>query len=327
MPILMRNFWIIIFLIGITISFAVFLSGSKDSEEAAVQKPVVSSFAVSVPIPQQVRFCNREISLERLDMRERFDREINSLIYFHSSTLLSIKRANRFFPIIEPVLKKNGIPDDFKYLCVVESNLDTRAYSPAKAAGLWQFIESTAKAYGLEIREGVDERYHIEKATEAACRYFRDAYDRYGNWINTAASYNGGMSRISSEMQKQQEESALDLLLVPETSRYVFRIMAIKEIFDHPQKYGFILKEENLYPSVPVNKVEVSTDISDWVAFAKKYGISYMQLKEYNVWLRDTKLTMPRGERKTYRIAIPEKEDLYFNKHRIKVHDKAWIQN
>jgi hypothetical protein len=278
-----------------------------------------------VPIPQQVRFCNREISLERLDMRERFDREINSLIYFHSSTLLAIKRANRFFPIIEPVLKKNGIPDDFKYLCVAESNLDTRAYSPAKAAGLWQFIESTAKMYGLEIREGVDERYHIEKATEAACRYFRDAYDRYGSWINTAASYNSGMSRISSEMQKQQEESVFDLLLVSETSRYVFRIMAIKEIFENPQKYGFILKKENLYPPVPVSQVEVSTDISDWAAFAKEYGISYMQLKEYNVWLRDTKLTMPKGERKTYRIAIPEKEGLYFNKNRIKVHDKAWI--
>jgi hypothetical protein len=320
-----KSYFIIIVLISIIILLAVFLSGSKDVEETVTEQPLVSSSIVSVPIPQEIKFCNKEISFERLDMRERFDREINSLIYFHSSTLLLIKKANRFFPIIEPILKKNGIPDDFKYLCVIESNLDTRAYSSAKAAGLWQFIESTAKIYGLEIREGVDERYHIEKATKAACKYFKDAYDRYGNWINTAASYNAGTFRISSEMQKQQEESAFDLLLVPETSRYVFRIMAIKEIFSNPQKYGFILKKENLYPQVPLSYVEISTDIPDWAVFAKEHGISYMQLKEYNVWLRDTKLTMPKGEKKTYRIAIPKKEDLYFNKNNIKVHDKAWV--
>jgi hypothetical protein len=320
-----KNYFIIILLICIIIPLAVFLSGSNDSEETVEQQPFVSSFTVSVPVPQQITFCNEEISLERLDMRERFDREINSLTYFHSSTLSCIKKANRFFPVIEPVLKKNGIPDDFKYLCVIESSLDTRAYSPAKAAGLWQFIESTAKACGLEIREGIDERYHVEKATEAACRYFKEAYGLYGNWVNVAASYNAGKARISSEMQKQLEESAFDLLLVSETSRYVFRIMAMKEIFTHPKKYGFLLKKENLYPLVPVNQVEVSTAIPDLAAFAKSQGISYMQLKEENVWLRSNQLTMPKGEEKTYRIAIPQKEGLYFDKNRIKVHNKAWI--
>ncbi|MDR0412558.1 MAG: lytic transglycosylase domain-containing protein [Dysgonamonadaceae bacterium] len=320
-----KNAFRMMLITGIILLFTAFLSGSRDSEETTVPQPVVSSFTVSVPIPPEITLCNETIDLQRLDMRERFDREINSLTYLHASTLLSIKRANRFFPLIEPILKRNGIPDDFKYLCVIESQLDPRAYSPSKAAGLWQFLESTARTYGLEIRDGVDERYHTEKATEAACLYFKEAYGRYGNWINTIASYNGGMSRISSEMQKQQEASAFDLLLVSETSRYVFRMMAVKEIFEHPQEYGFILKREHLYPPVPVHTVEVSTDIPDWATFAKEHELSYMQLKEYNVWLRDTKLVMPAGEKKTYRIAIPKKEDLYFNKKRNKVHNKAWI--
>ncbi|GHV21776.1 murein transglycosylase [Clostridia bacterium] len=302
-----------------------FLSGSAEPGTEEKRRPEIPSLTVSAPIPDHVKFCDREISLERLDMRERFDREINGFTYLHSTTLLYIKRANRFFPIIEPILKRYDIPDDFKYLCVIESGLDTRAISPMKAAGLWQFMEPTAKVYGLEIRDGVDERYHIEKATEAACRYFRDAYNRYGSWENVAASYNAGTGRISGEMNKQQVESAFDLLLVTETSRYIFRMMAAKEVFSNPEKYGFILKKEDLYPPVPVDLVDVQTDITDLASFARQYELNYMQLKEFNVWLRDTKLTIPKNGNKVYQIAIPKKEYLYFKKDHIKVHDPAWV--
>jgi hypothetical protein len=299
------------------------LISSNEAGNSDNQSLMVMSQAVSVSPPDYVEFCDNRLQLDRLDLHERFDREINALTYLHSTTLLYIKRANRFFPLIEPVLKKNGIPDDFKYLCVIESGLDTRALSPAKAAGLWQFMDSTGKTYGLEITNDVDERYHIEKATEAACRYFQRAYALYGNWVDVAASYNAGMGRISSEKKKQMVDSALDLLLVSETSRYVFRILAMKTIFENPARYGFILKKENLYPPVAVRYVEVTDSIGDLALFAKENGINYMQLKEFNVWLRDTKLKVGRG--KSYRIAIPQKEDLYYNGRKIKVHDKRWI--
>ncbi|MCC8145589.1 MAG: lytic transglycosylase domain-containing protein [Bacteroidales bacterium] len=323
----LKNYILIFLLLVIVVLLSFLLAGSKDPGSVVEQRPFVSSMTVSVPVPDHVEFCGNRISLERLDMRERYDREINSFTYFHSTTLLYLKRANRFFPIIEPILKKNGIPDDFKYLCVIESGLDTRALSPAKAAGIWQFMEATGKSYGLEIRDGIDERYHVAKATEAACRYFREAYERYGDWVNVAASYNAGMGRISSQLERQYVDSAFDLLLVSETSRYVFRIMAAKQIFMNPQRYGFVLKKENLYPMVEVDYVEVSSDIPDLAAFAKQYGINYMILKDYNVWLRDTKLTMQKNSVKTYRIAIPKKEALQYNKENVQVHDRQWVVN
>jgi len=320
----LKNGVLIILSIVTSVLLTIFLTGSKDTGDVSDWRNNALNQTISVPIPPSVRFCDLDIYLDRLDMRERFDREINTFTYFHSTTMLYIKKANRYFPIIEPILKKNNIPDDFKYLCVIESGLDTRALSPAKAAGLWQFMESTAKDYGLEVRDEVDERYNIEKATEAACQYFKDAYYRYGDWVNVAASYNAGISKISTEMQKQQVDNAFDLLLVSETSRYVFRIMAIKEIFQNPQKYGFILKRENLYPPVSVDYVDVPNGVADFSSFAKQYGINYMLLKEYNVWLRDTKLTIPRDGR-SYQIAIPRQGDLYFDKNHLKVHNKDWV--
>ncbi|MDR2058024.1 MAG: lytic transglycosylase domain-containing protein [Dysgonamonadaceae bacterium] len=314
-----------LFILGFTLvaCFIIGLISSKDIADEESQHSLVSSGSVSVVIPDFVEFCGKPVYLNRLDIRERFDREINGFTYLHSTTLLYIKRANRFFPIIEPLLKKNDIPSDFKYLCVIESGLDTRAFSPAKAAGLWQFMDSTGKKYGLEITDDVDERFHIEKATEAACRYFKEAYDRYENWIDVAASYNAGMGRITGEKKKQLADSALDLLLVSETSRYIFRILALKAIFENPKKYGFFLKKENLYPVVPVRYVEVASDIEDLALFAKENEISYMQLKDFNVWLRNTKLKVNTG--KFYRIAIPEKDHLYYDPHKIKVYDKAWV--
>jgi hypothetical protein len=281
-----------------------FLLGSKTAETEESKQPLVASVTVSLPIPDQVKFCGKNIALDRSDLRERFDRELTGLVYSHTTTLLSLKRANRFFPIIEPILKKNGIPDDFKYLCVVESSLDTRALSPSKAAGLWQFLEETGKGYGLEITPEVDERYHVEKATEAACKFFNEAYQKYNDWANVVISYNAGMARISSFRRDQLTDSAFDLHMTTETSRYLFRILALKEFFENQQKYGFVIKKEHLYPAIPVHYVDVTTTIDNLALFAKENKISYMQLKDNNVWLRDTKLTV---KGKTYRIAIPEK--------------------
>jgi hypothetical protein len=321
---------VLIFLgLGLAIIICLLLTSGKhlpDSEINGERPGNTTEFPLtcSMPVPNEVDFCGEKISLSRIDMRERFDREINSFAYLHSTTLLYFKRANRFFPIIEPILKKNNIPTDFKYLCVIESNLDIRAFSPAKAAGLWQFMEATGKSYGLEISPEVDERYHIEKATQAACRYFKDAYAKYGRWTDVAASYNAGMGRISSSMESQKVDSAFDLLLVAETSRYVFRIMALKQIFENPRNYGFALNKGDLYPCVPVQYDTISKGIENIAEYAKGKSINYMLLKEFNPWIRDVKLTVKPG--KSYRIAIPNKDDLYYDVDKIKVYDENWVK-
>ena len=296
---------------------------SQANSATSEQQFYTLSRANSVPLPDKVEFCGEKISLDRFDLRERFDREINTFTYLHATTLLYLKRANRYFPVLEPLLKKNGIPDDFKYLCLIESNLDIRALSTASAAGFWQFLESTGKEYGLEINSEVDERYHIEKATEAACRYFKTAYAKYGNWADAAISYNAGMGKISSALSSQQVNSTLDLLLVQETSRYLFRILAIKQVFENPYSYGYVLKKEDLYPPIPVNRIAVTETIDNLALSAKEYKLNFMLLKEFNPWLRNDKLTVRQG--KTYEIAIPEKEGLYYNKNAIKVHNKRWL--
>jgi hypothetical protein len=323
------NFLLLFFGTGFITMVSLFLLSNKAAEyenkiDSLEQQIYTLSQTNSVPLPDYVEFCGEKVALDRFDLRERFDREINSFTYLHSTTLLYLKRANRFFPIIEPLLRKNGIPDDFKYLCVIESNLDIRALSTASAAGLWQFMQATGKEIGLEITSEVDERYHIEKATDAACKYFKTAYSRYGNWVDVAASYNAGMGRISSSLSSQQVSSALDLLVVSETSRYVFRILAIKQLFENPYLYGFVLKKEDFYPNIPVQLITVEQTISDLAAFSKEHGLNYMILKEFNPWLRDTKLTVRAG--KTYEIAIPKREDLYIDKNKIKVHDERWMK-
>jgi len=234
-----------------------------------------------------------------------------------------IKRANRFFPIIEPILKANGIPDDFKYLAVVESALDVRALSPVKAAGIWQFMDDTGKRYGLEINSEVDERYHVEKSTVAACKYLKEAYDKYGDWATVAASYNAGTQKISAEQDKQSVSSSFDMLLVPETSRYVFRILAAKRFLENPKQFGFFLKKEHLYHDIRTDEVKVTGPVPDWSEWARQYGITYSQLKDFNVWLRDRGLTNKTG--KTYIISIPKKEDLNFDVRKIRVYNKNWV--
>lgn len=307
---------------------SIFLLSNNSQSEAEAKNPQVLSMTRSVDVPDNVEFAGEEVSLSRYDMRERYDREINSMTYLHSSTLLHIKRANRYFPIIIPILKENGIPEDFKYLAVIESSLNHRAVSPAGAVGLWQFMPQTAPMYGLEVGSEVDERYSVEKSTLAACKYLKQAYNKYGSWSAVALSYNAGQGRITSELDKQQADDSLDLWLVEETSRYYFRMIAMKQIFEKPYKYGFVLNANQLYKPIEFTSVEVSATIDDLATFAKEKGITYAQLKDFNAWLRDRKLTINPKKPKTYTILIPTQESLYYKQGEdMKVYDQKWVQH
>ncbi len=259
----------------------------------------------AIDLDRPFSFAGETVPMENFDVRERLDRELIVNTYRHSSTILSIKRAYKYFPVIEPILAKNGIPDDFKYLAVAESNLEN-ATSPAGAKGFWQFMKASGDHYGLEINSEVDERYHLEKATEAACQYLIDAKKRFGSWTAAAASYNIGGTRFAREIERQRADTYYDLNLNEETSRYVFRLIALKEIISYPQDFGFYLKDDDKYP--PLNNyriVEVDTSIANLGDFADQYGISYRILKVYNPWLISYKLT--NSSRKTYEFKIPEK--------------------
>ena len=253
--------------------------------------------------PPNVDFAGENTPLNIYDVRERFDRELLVNANLHSSTILIIKRANRAFPIIEPILAKNGIPDDFKYLAVIESALVPTAVSSSGAKGIWQFMPETAKEKGMEVNDNVDERYNIEIATEAACKYLIAAKEKFGTWTLAAASYNGGMNGVTKKIEEQKVSSYYDLLLTDETSRYVFRILALKEIMKNPQKYGFEINATDLYEILPTKKIEVDSTISDLAVFAINQGINYKILKLHNPWMRDKKLANP--AKKKYVIEIP----------------------
>ena len=263
----------------------------------------INRISHTVPYPSDMDFAGENVPNSDNDVAERLDREMVTNINYHSNTTLVIKRANKAFPIIEPILKANGIPDDFKYLAVIESSL-VNAVSPAGARGVWQFMPTTAKEYGMEVTDQVDERYHLEKATVAACKYLNDAYKKFGNWTLVAASYNGGMAGINRVLEAQQVTSYYDALFYEETGRYVFRILSLKEIMKNSPKYGFDIPQNELYVSVPTKKLLVETSIEDLALFAKEQGTNYKTLKVLNPWLRDKKLTV--GVGKTYTIEIPE---------------------
>ena len=299
------------------------LTGSSQVCEQHSAKSEVPYCVAPPSVPAQVTFDGKTIDLRRYDRRERMDREMMAFTYMHSTTMLLIKRANRYFPIVEPILKANGIPDDFKYLMVIESNLNHIARSPAGAAGLWQFMPGTGREFGLEVNENVDERYHIEKATVAACKYFKQAYDKYGDWMAVAAAYNAGQARISSQLEKQLASHAMDLWLVEETSRYMFRLLAAKEIFSNPQRYGFLLKREHLYPPIPYKEVTVTTPLNDLNDYARRQGITYAQLRDANPWLRETSLKNKSG--KTYVLHIPTREGMYYEPQKTVAYDKRWV--
>ncbi|MDR2388749.1 MAG: lytic transglycosylase domain-containing protein [Tannerellaceae bacterium] len=301
----------------------VFIS-SNDSRKVKDERPLVSYMVLSPEIPSSLSFAGEQIDLTRQHVREAFDRELCAFTYLHATTLLLFKRANRYFPVIEPILKKYGIPDDFKYLAVIESYLDVRVSSPVHAVGMWQFMEATGKEFGLVITPTVDERCHVEKATIAACNYLRKAYGRYGNWVSVAASYNAGMGRITSELSNQAVNNAIDLWLVDETTRYPYRIMAIKQIFENPYRYGFVLKAGILYKPIKTKGMSVSTDIN-LIAFARQNGITYAELRRLNPWLRSTKL-ITNG--KTHILLLPENmEELYYRRPNTFVHDSRWVVN
>ncbi len=288
----------------------------------AHEKRAVST-VVNPDVPKSITFAGQKIDLDRIDMWERLDRELTALSYTHGSTLLTLKRANRFFPILAPILKENGLPLDFLYLACTESMLDTRAYSPAKAAGLWQFIPATGRSYGLEINDYVDERLNIEKATVAACKYLKESYTKYGNWESVACAYNAGNGRITSELSKQQVSSAFDLHLVSETSRYMFRILAYKMILENPRKYGFHITEDQLYQPVECDIIEVNTAVADWPTWAKQHGITFAQLREQNPWIQAKYLQNRSG--KVYKVKVPKKESLYRSSQKKTVYNPAWV--
>lgn len=252
--------------------------------------------------PAEVDFAGENAPLNIADVKERFDRELLVNANLHSSTILIIKRANRAFPIIEPILKQYGVPDDFKYLAVIESAL-VNAVSPSGAKGIWQFMPDTAKEKGMEVNEIVDQRYDLVKSTEAACKYLLAAKEKFGNWTLAAASYNGGMTGVNNKITEQKVSNYYDLLLTDETSRYVFRILALKEIMKNASLYGFQLSNNELYEIIPTKKITVDSTITDLATFAKNQGINYKILKIHNPWLRDKKLT--NLSKKRYEIEIP----------------------
>lgn len=306
-------FFISSFLLLIT-ALILFVSSVKDdskTDEKYKNYIYKNHHVFSIPLPENIDFAGEKAPIDKFDVRECLDKEVLVNSYWHSSTLILIKRAYRFFPTIEPILKKNNIPDDFKYLAVIESSL-SNVVSPAGASGFWQFLNKTGQQYGLKVNEEVDERYNLEKATGAACKYLNESYLKFKNWTLVAASYNMGISGLSQQVKKQGENSYYDLYLNQETARYVYRILAAKLIIGFPRKYGFCFRMKDLYQPIPTDKFESDTTIIDLVEFAKDHHSNYKYLKMFNPWLRKDKLT--NKERKKYIIEFPKPEYLSYSK-------------
>ena len=296
----------------ITLALGVFLFGSyfspKDEEDITRAESAENADAslpqkiTSIPLKESYTFANERVPIENFDVKERLERELLVNSYWHSSTILNIKSASRYFPMYEEKLYEHGIPEDFKYLSVIESNL-RNATSPAGAKGLWQFMSSVGKYYGLEVNSEVDERFHAEKATEAACLFLKDLKKKFGTWTNVAASYNMGESKFKKERDLQKETSYYNMNLNEETGRYLFRILAVKEIISSPEKFGFQI-DNPYYPFSNYYEVEVNSSIPNIGEFAKEHGATYRMVKLLNPWLRTSKLTNKSG--KTYKIKIPK---------------------
>jgi len=257
---------------------------------------------ITPDFPAELTIFGESVPIHNIEIRENIEREFIVNTYWHSSTLLLIKRANRWFPVIEPILKKNNIPDDFKYISMIESNL-MNSVSPAGAAGFWQFIKSAATEYGLEINSEVDERYNLERSTEAACRYLKDAYEKFGSWTLAAASYNMGLTGISSQLERQKTDSYYGLVVNEETSRYIARAISMKIITNNYEKYGFNIAAHELYPVIETYDVEISGSVEHFADFAQENGTNYKTLKYFNPWLRDNFIT--NKSKKKYILKIP----------------------
>lgn len=299
----MKNILAVLGLFSLCAVFIYALQDAKTDEN--FEKKLINDYNVyALQIPENLDFAGELLPLEDPDVYERMDRELLVNTYWQSNGLLMFKRAKKYFPIIEPILKEKGIPDDFKYLAVIESGL-TNAVSPAGARGVWQIMPATAREIGLEVNKNVDERYNLAKATEVACEYLLKSKENLGSWTLAAAAYNAGENGIARRLEEQNVTDYYDLLLGEETGRYVFRIIALKEILSHPDVYGFNFREKDLYSNIPTFKVEVDTAVSDFTKFAENFGINYKILKLHNPWLRDRFLN--NKSKKKYFIEIPEK--------------------
>ena len=276
-------------------------------------------------IPEIAYLCGETINLTNYYLRERYDLELLNFSFWRTQFFLIIKRANKYFPVIESILEAENVPDDFKYLAVVESNLDPRTVSWAEAGGIWQILPETAKEYGLEVSEDVDERYNLEKATVMACKYLKKSYEQTGSWTMAAAAYNTGRGRVLRQIEAQQTNNYFDMLFGEETNRYVFRTILAKQFLSDPQKYGFYLKREDLYSMIDYDIVEVNTSIPNLTDFAKSYGCNYQLLKDANPWLRTDKLT--NKNKKIYQIKIPKENAVKFDAKKNRVHQENWVVN
>ena len=305
-----------IFAIALFVCATVFYAGAQRVNDGYI--------AVTCPdIPQSINFCGDKVDFDRIDMAERLDRELTGTIYGQTMSSLIIKRANRYFPRLIEILKQNRMPEDLIYLAVAESSLDINALSPAKAAGIWQFMAATGKQYGLEVNDDVDERYDPEKETVAACQYLRNAYSKYGNWATVCASYNAGTARISNELASQQVNTSFDLRLVSETSRYVFRIIALKIFLENPKRFGYRLRSNQLYQPIEYDEVRVNTPVANWTTWAREHGITYAQLRDANPWIRSNKL--PNASGKVYRVKVPKRDSLYRSTAGNSVYNSNWV--
>lgn len=294
------------------VSFCVIIGGLFfNSRPADVHNRVLGTstgsqeiYFTAVSLPEKLDFAHESVPLDNFDVRESLDREMLIVANFHSQDLLYLKKTTRYFSVIEPILKHYDIPDDFKYLALAESGFLEKIVSPAGAVGIWQFMKGAAIENGLEVNEEIDERYHIEKSTEAACKYLRNSFVKYGNWTMVAASYNAGISGINRQIEVQDSKNYYDLLLNEETSRYIFRILALKLIIGDPEKYGFKVTDDEKYPVIPVSEVKVTGSVNSFTDFARANNVNYKLLKQFNPWLRQPDLKNPKG--KTYTIKIPE---------------------
>ena len=309
-----RLFTVFTIISGLIFGSLVFVSYTNLEDPSDKGTPITAEVA-EAHLPQIIKaadlnntytFAGEVLPLDNFDAVERFDRELMVNSYWQSNTLLNIKKSYRFFPTIERILAENGVPDDFKYLAVAESNL-RNATSSAGARGFWQFRKLAAKEYGLEVNDEVDERYHLEKSTLAAAKYITWLKKKFGTWFDAAAAYNVGPTRYTSLLRSQEQDHYFDLNLNSETSRYVFRLMAIKEIMASPKQYGFYLEDSDKYkPLSDYYEVEVSTSVTSWAKFSKEHGISYRLLKIYNPWLKENKLTVLKNK---YLIKVPNKKE------------------
>lgn len=296
-----KSFRFLTIIIGILV--IVFFINAISTSNIKIIKNTAENYQIkALKIPPNLNFAGEKVPVHRVDIKERIDRELLVNTYWQSNGLLLIKRAHKYFPVIEAFLKKYGLPDDFKYLAVAESGLMNNS-SPAGASGFWHFLRSSGKEYGLEVNKNVDERYHLEKATKVAADYLKKSKQRFGSWTLAAAAYNAGNARIAKRLETQQVTDYYDLLLNEETSRYIFRIVALKEILSNPKKYGFEFDEEDLYTIQETRTIKVDTAISNIASFAKKFGTNYKELKLHNPWLRENKLN--NKSRKLYEIKIP----------------------